>query len=429
MQTFILPYGKETISCSLPDQFQADHIEPAYISPAADPLAVVRAAIENPVDDIHLAEHLQAEGAINLSVAIAINDKTRPVPHHHLLPPLLDHLRSLGVPDSAVRLFIATGTHLPMPPEEFERVLPASIVERYTVLSHNIDDEANFTPLGVTARGSQVLVNRQFYESNLKIVTGNIEPHHFAGFSGGYKTAAIGLGGRSTINHNHAMLAEPESRIAEFDHNPLRQDIEEMGDQIGVQFALNVILNGDKKIVHAVAGSPRAVMKAGIPISQGVCQTAVSGERYDLVIASVGGAPKDINFYQSQKAITHASLFTRDGGVILLTAACPEGSGSQSYEQFMEGLSSPQAVFDKFRHTGFRVGPHKAFQVARDAARVHIVLLSQIPAGLVSRLLMTPARNMDEAMDASLRLLGASRHDPLRVAVLPRATNTIPVWQ
>jgi nickel-dependent lactate racemase len=316
-----------------------------------------------------------------------------------------------------------------MMPDEYERILPGDIIQRYSVISHNIDDEANFVSLGETTRRTPILVNRLFYQSSLKIVTGNIEPHHFAGFSGGYKTASIGLGGRTTINKNHVMLMDPDARIAEFGNNPLRQDIEEIGEHIGVHFALNVILNGDKKIVSAVSGSPRAVMSAGIPMSQGVCQTSVSGERYDLVIASVGGAPKDINFYQSQKALTHASLFTRDGGVILLAAACPEGSGSQSYEQFMVGLSSPLEVFKKFQEVGFKVGPHKAFQVARDAARVRIVLLSQIPADLVSRLLMTPAGTPQEAYQEALGLLGASSHDHLRVAVLPRATNTVPVWR
>jgi nickel-dependent lactate racemase len=192
-----------------------------------------------------------------------------------------------------------------------------------------------------------------------------------------------------------------------------------------VQFALNVVMNTDKQIVAAVSGSPRAVMQAGIPISQQVCQTKVEG-KYDLVIASVGGAPKDINFYQSEKAATHASLFTRDGGIIILVAACPEGSGSLGYEQFMDGLTSVQDVFDKFKRVGFRVGPHKAFQVARHLNRVQIVLLSQIDPALVTRLLMTPAHSMEDAVTKGTALLGVMPGQPLRAAVLPHATNTIP---
>jgi nickel-dependent lactate racemase len=141
----------------------------------------------------------------------------------------------------------------------------------------------------------------------------------------------------------------------------------------------------------------------------------------------VGGAPKDINFYQSQKALTHASLFTRDGGVIILAAECPEGSGSRSYEEFMEGISAPQAVFEKFRQVGFRVGPHKAFQVARDAARVTIILVSSIPDNLVSRLLMTPAANLDQAFILATQILSPTPNGQMKIAILPRATNTVPV--
>jgi lactate racemase len=431
MPPYQLSYGHEQVALNLPMPYSADWIEPPYFPPAPDPLEVVRQAIAHPVDGRPLSTYLPAR-----SVAIAINDKTRPVPHEHLLPPLLEALHAAGIPAEAVTFYIATGTHVPMPAEEFLRILPRDICDIYRIVSHDCDNEAGLVTLGTTRRGTIIRANRSFVEADLRIVVGNIEPHHFAGFSGGYKTAAIGLGARDTINRNHSMLVEPEARIAEFTHNPLRQDIEEMGDAIGVQFALNAILNGEKKIVRAVSGSPRAVMQAGIQISQSICQVSLgegghSGKenyyhRYDLVIASVGGAPKDINFYQSQKALSHASLFTRDGGVIILAAECPEGSGSRSYEDFMQGVTSPQEVFDKFRQMGFRVGPHKAFQVARDAARVKIILVSNIPAELVSHLLMTPAANLDEAFAIATRYLTAIPTEQMKIAILPRATNTVP---
>lgn len=428
MAIYQLPYGQSKLSVELPENCIVDWIEPAYISPAPDPRQVVEKALANPVDGKILTHYRGAH-----SVAIAINDKTRPVPHEHLLPPLLDALHRAGITDQAITFYIATGTHLPLAASEFERVLPSELIKRYAVVSHNCDEVDGLVYLATTTRGTPVWANRRFVASDLKIVVGNIEPHHFAGFSGGYKSAAIGLAGRETINHNHAMLVDPHARIAEFDQNPLRQDIEEIGEAMSVQFALNAVLNGEKKIVRAVSGHPKAVMQAGIPISQEICQVKMpqaegSARRYDLVIASVGGAPKDINFYQSQKALTHASLFTRDGGAIILAAECPEGSGSQSYEDFMEGIHQVDEVFDIFRQLGFRVGPHKAFQVARDAARVGIILVSSIPAEKVKSLLMTPASNLQDAFDQARQRLGAGSDDPLRIALLPRATNTIPVF-
>lgn len=421
MTLYSIPYGLNSLSFDLPTDLKVDWIEPAYVPPNPDPLQVVQQSIIQPVDN----RPLTAYGNIR-SVALAVNDKTRPVPHEYLLPPLLEQLRAIGVSDDAVRILIAMGTHLPMPESEFSKILPREIIDHYRISSHNCDDEENLVYLGETTRGTPILVNRQYMEVDLRIVVGNIEPHHFAGFSGGAKTAAIGLTGRKTINHNHALLVDPGAKIAVYDQNPLRQDIEEIGDAINVQFALNAILNGDKKIVQVVAGSPRQVMRAGIPISQSYCQIPNKGE-YDLVIASVGGAPKDINFYQSQKALSHASLFTRDGGVIVLVAACPEGSGSASFETFMTGLKTPQAVFEKFTREGFRVGPHKAFQVARDAARIHIILISEIPGEKVQDLLMTPASTMQEGILEALRRLAPNKVADLTAAILPRATNTIPV--
>lgn len=420
MPEFHLSYGQKKISLNLPEQCQVDWIEPAYTPPANQPLDVIKKALENPVDGKRLRDFQPARSAV-----IAINDKTRPVPNEYLLPPLLDELHSAGLGTKDIRFLIATGTHLPILADEFHRILPKEISNQYQVISHNCDREEGLLYRGQTSRGTEVWVNRLFVEADLRISVGNIEPHHFAGFSGGHKTAAIGLCGRKTINHNHAMLAEPESTIAEYKKNPLRQDIEEIGEMIGGQFALNAILNGDKQIVQAVSGSPLAVMRAGIPISRQICQTKVAGT-YDLVIASAGGAPKDINFYQAQKAITHASLYTRDGGVILLASACPEGTGSRAYEEFMIGLSSPEEVFAKFRLQGFRVGPHKAFQVARDAARVHILLLSEIPAGIVNGLLMTPVNSLSHGLETAFSLLSPTPIPDIRIAVLPRATNTIP---
>ena len=422
MPSHHLLYGHRQIPLPLPDGCQADWIEPGYTPPASNADAVVREAIAHPVDGANLRIFAGAK-----QVAIAINDKTRPVPHDVLLPPLLDALHAVGISPEAVTFYIATGTHLPMPPEEFRRVLPEEIVARYKVESHNCDDESNLVSLGMTQRGTPVFANRRFTESDLKIVVGNIEPHHFAGFSGGYKTASIGLGGRQTINANHIMLIEPGARIANFEGNPLREDLDEAGDLIGVDFALNAVLNNDLKIVHALFGAPRAVELAGIPLSRAVCQLPPSGKPpYDLVIASAGGMPKDINFYQAQKALTHASLFVREGGAIVLAAACLEGSGSASYEAFMQDVDSIPGVFEKTRRVGFRVGPHKALQVARLAEKANLIILSEMEPALVRKLLMTPAANMDEALACAMKKLAAARLEDLRIAVLPHATHTIP---
>ena len=417
MPVITVPYGRRTLSVMIPAEYPLEIIEPVRAPATADPQRAVKMALDNLLGNVSWSD---LEGV--RSVAIAINDKTRPVPHEHLLPPLLEKLEMLGVAPQAITLVIATGTHLPMTGEEFSKIIPRELVERYPVVCHDADDEDNLLPLGKTQRGTPILVNRLYMAADLRIVVGNIEPHQFQGFSGGVKSAAIGLAGRSTINYNHAMMVDPQARLGQYDANPARQDVDEIGRFIGIQLALNAVLNDQKEIVHVLAGAPQAVMEAGIPFAREICQVVVPG-RFDLVIASPGGHPKDINIYQSQKGLAHASLITRDGGAIILVAACPEGSGSHGYEQWVQHSQSHEEVLQRFQHEEFRVGPHKAFQIAREMTRLQVYLVSDMPRKEARKLLLNPVSSLGEALDQALQKLPANG----RIALMPYANATIPV--
>ena len=412
MPDYSVPYGKDSLTFHLPENVRVELVVPPETPSAANPPNAVESALA-------AIEWAQFEGVC--SAAIAINDKTRPVPHRYLLPPLLHHLESLNLPPEAVTLIIATGTHPPMRPDEFPQVVPPAILARYPVQSHDADDRENLLHRGTSSRGTPIWINRHFAESELRIVVGNIEPHQFQGFSGGVKSAAIGLAGRETVNHNHAMMTDPRSRLGHYVDNPARQDVEEIGQLIRVHIALNAILNDKKEIVQAIAGTPQAVMEAGIPFARKVCLVGVE-EPYDLTISSPGGHPKDINLYQAQKALAHASLVTKEGGTVILAAACPEGSGSQSYQTWVTKLGSHSQVMDRFQAEGFRVGPHKAFQIARDAMRARVFLVSDMDPDLVRSLLLEPADTLDAALAISLADLPAGG----RVGIMPRASSTIP---
>jgi nickel-dependent lactate racemase len=419
MTDYSLPYGRNHILFSFKPDQNVELIQPREIPGVTDPIQEVVHALRHPVDGGNLDQFKKSK-----TVAIAINDKTRPVPHHFLLPPLLAELQNIGFERENIRLIIATGTHKPMLNDEFSKIIPEDIVNLFTVISHDCDDISNLSIIGSSSKGTPIEVNKIFVESDLKIVVGNIEPHHFSGFSGGYKSAVIGLGSRRMINKNHAMLMDENAKIAEFDNNPLRQDIEEIGETINVNFALNTVLNSEKSIVKCFAGNPHAVIKSGIPLSREVCQTMVK-RKVDLVIASVGGAPKDINLYQSQKALSHASLLTKDGGVVILVAACPEGSGSKYYEDFMNGVRSPQQALEKFKQMEFRVGPHKAFQFSRELTRIRVILISEMNPDLVDKLLLEPAQNINIAIEKAEKYLPEN----YSIAIMPHATNTIPLFQ
>ena len=412
-----LPYGKGKLQFEILTDSQPYVIEPASSAASPMPAEAVRYALENPVGGFDIRAFKNAR-----SVAIAINDKTRPVPYQHMLPPLLDWLHDNGICRENIIFYIATGVHAPMLESEFASILPSEVLENFVVVSHNCDDRSLLLDIGYTHLSTPVFINRDFFLSDLKIVTGNIEPHHFMGFSGGTKSASIGLAGRQTINSNHAMLVNPLARIGEYSNNPMRQDVEEIGDMIGVHLAVNVILNGDKQIVAAYSGAPRPVMLAGIPMCRQVCQVKAP-QLFDIVIASPGGHPKDINFYQAQKALTNASQIVKEGGAIILAAACPEGSGSAAFEAFLTGVGSYSDVFKKFEQQGFSVGPHKAFQVAKIAERAQIILVSEMETELAKKLLVTPCKTIDAAFQMAMTQISQAPE----TAIFPRAINTIPL--
>ncbi|MCI0708893.1 MAG: nickel-dependent lactate racemase [Chloroflexi bacterium] len=301
-------------------------------------------------------------------------------------------------------------------------VLPESILIRCPVICHDADDEANLVYLGKTERQTPIYVNKHYLSADLKLVVGNIEPHQFMGFSGGVKSAAIGLAGKATINHNHALMLEDGSQMGHYADNPARQDVEEIGALIGIDYALNVVLNAQKHIVNVLAGDPVEVMWAGIPQVRQIFEVAVD-KPFDILITSPGGHPKDINLYQAQKALAHAARVTKSGGTIILVAACPEGTGSKTYESWVTQMESHQAVLEKFAQDEFRLGRHKAFQISRDAVNRRVLLVSEMSPEFVRRLLLTPVASLQDGLAQALTDLPPTT----RIGVMPAANATIPV--
>jgi lactate racemase len=421
MQTYTLPFGRETIRLNLETAARITPVLPAPVEVAPDPVAAIATALANPLGDRTLSDLLRRRSGKTPTAAIAINDKTRPVPHDLLLPPLLRALEALGLPPHAITLIIAAGTHIPTRPEDFGGVVPSEILTRYPVVSHDCD-AADLVTLGSTSRGTPIRMNRRYMEADLRIAVGNVEPHHFAGYSGGVKSAAIGLAGRATIAANHSLLLDPRAVLAVYGENPLRQDIEELGHAAGIDFVLNIVLNDRREVVSAFAGDPRAVMAAAIPEVRRIYEVEVP-EPFDVMITCPGGYPKDINLYQAHKSVSCANRVTREGGVIILVAACEDGAGSQGYENFMaRGFPSHEAVMEQFVQEPFQIGPHKAFIFARDAVRLsRIWIVSEMQPERIRRLLLTPG-TLEEAVESAVAPLPATA----RVGIMPYANATIP---
>ena len=412
-----VPYAKTTITAEIPDRFTIEQVTPKDHAPADDPTAVVKRAIYNPIGDVKPPQKGQ-------TVAIAINDKTRPVPHEHLLPPLLEGIHHAGIPDSDIVFIIATGTHPVMPPSEYLWILPEWIVERYRIVCHNAYDDGSLSYVGETSRGTTVNINTEYMQADYRIVVGNVEPHQFQGYSGGVKSAAIGLAGKKTINHNHTMMRHPWAKLGEYENNPARQDVEDIGKLIGIDFAVNAILNRDKQIIATCAGDPLKIMDHARSQVDAIYQVDVSAP-FDVMIVSPGGYPKDINVYQTQKGMAHAAMVMKEGGTLILCAACQEGTGSQAYESWVTDpqINSHDDVFKRFKEEGFEVGPHKAFQVSRDASRMTVMLVSDLDDDFVRQLLLHPMPDLQTAINKATQDLP----DSARIGMMPSANATIPL--
>jgi len=358
------------------------------------------------------------------TVGIGINDLSRPIPHHILLPSLLEFLTELGVNRENITLYIATGTHKPVTKDLFPLIVDEEIIKNYRIVSHDCDERPNLVKIGTTTRNTPVFVNKSYYECDLKIVVGNIESHHFMGFSGGYKTASIGLTSRETITYNHNLLSDPAAKMGLFSSNPMRQEVEEIGCMIGVDLALNVVISSDKKILACFWGPPDEVIFKGIKYIRDYIQLDL-GEilhQFDLVIASTGGFPKDINFYQSQKALTHACLFAKPGGKIILAAECRDSFGSDKFERFISSRTTIEDVINDFQSMDFEIGPHKAYQLAKQEQEHDIYLVSSMDPKDVECLKLKHRPDIQSVIDEVL----LNAPEDTRIAILPYATHTMP---
>lgn len=418
MRNIKLPYHTSEVACSDARINSCRLVEPPSPAPLKDPGARLHAILK---EHLHiLVDNPYLSGK---TIAIAISDDTRPIPYEILLPPVINILLNDGVNIPNIRLFIASGTHKPMEQSQIGKMLPIPEIAGIEIVRHDCDNRECLINLGKTPYGTDVWINKEYYQSDFKVVIGNIEPHHFMGYSGGVKTAAIGLAGRSTIEQNHAMLGQERTLPGYYHDNPMRQDVEAIGDFIGIDLAINTVMTPDFKIIDVIVDTPRKVMLAGIEICKQSMQMA-GREQFDLVIASAGGYPKDINLYQAQKAITHALLFCKPGGVVILAAACSQGIGSDRLEDFMRGISNRDEAIKLFRSLGFQIGPHKAYQLALQSKYAKIILISNLSADTTRNYFMEPADDLDKAVSMALEHLPPNHS----IAVLPHATHTIPYW-
>ena len=375
--------------------------------------AEVRRALAEPIGSPALKDIVKT----GEKIAIITSDITRPCPSYVMMPPLLDELYEAGIKPEDITLVFALGSHRKH--TDAERLTLAG-QRAYNEINCVDGDPATAVHMGVTQRGTPVDIVEVVAKADRRICLGNIEYHYFAGYSGGAKAIMPGVSTRAAIQSNHRMMVDPLACAGNITTNPLRADIEEAADICGVDFILNVVLDEHKKIIKAVAGDVTAAHRAGCKFLDSLYEKKIP-ERADIVIVSQGGAPKDLNLYQTQKALDNAKHAVKKGGIIILVGACQEGLGERVFEDWILRAKKPADLIEWVR-TDFKLGGHKAAAIAMVLENADIYLVSKMDPELVRKSFLTPYDSVQEAYDAATRKLGADAS----VIVMPYGGSTLP---
>lgn len=408
-----LKYGKGDLSLEIPDSRLAGIVLPMAEEPAGHGGEIVRQALDNPVSAKRLGE-IVGPGD---SVAIVTSDITRPCPSRIMLPPVLEQLSAAGIARDHVTIVFALGSHRKHSKEEMVQLVGEEIFDSYRCIDH---DTGDCVSLGRTRRGTPVQVFRPVAEADRRICLGNIEYHYFAGYSGGVKAIFPGVSTQGAIQANHAMMLSEEAKAGKLEGNPVREDLEEILEMLGVDFILNVVLDPGKNILKAVAGHPIDAHREGCRFLDRHYRVFLEAPA-DIVIVSAGGYPKDINVYQAQKALDNAMHAVRPGGIVVWVASCREGLGSAVFERWIMEATCPQDLLDRVK-AHFELGGHKAAAIAMALRKASIFLVSDLEPLLAKRFFVESFDSLEAAVGEAFRRLGGNS----TALVIPYGSSTLP---
>jgi nickel-dependent lactate racemase len=424
-----VPYGKETLSFSLPPGMQVSQAFPKPVSPLSDEKSAVEKALANPVGTPPLQKLAQPGNR----VCIVFTDITRSCPDELLVPPILSELKSAGITDDGITLLCGIGMHRPSTREEKIAKLGAEIVSRYRVIDNEPQNSAALVDLGTTASGVPVSQHRAVVEADLVIATGIVEPHQYAGYSGGRKTLAVGAAGEALIAHTHgpAFIDHPRTRLGRIEGNPFHEAITEAARRAGLRFIVNVVLDDDKRVLRVMAGDPEQAFQDLVAFARSVYEVPIP-RQYDIAIGGVG-FPKDSNLYQASRAPSYLffapTCVIRPGGYFIIPARCEEGAGSgvgeQRFLSAMRDTPDVQSILDDARKNGYPPGQQRAFVMAKVLEKSKVIIVGSECPDIVAACKMIPAATMDEAIRIAAKDTGVS----CDVLIVPHAMLTLPVVQ
>lgn len=420
-QRLVVPCGLQEVSLTIPDGVPTELVEARELPPVPDVALAIRDALAHPIGSPNLAELVRP----GQKVALIVTDLTRKLPEDLILPALLDELRAGGVREQDVTAVVATGTHRPNTLEELAEKFGRELVDRIRFVNHRAFDSSTLKDLGRSRNGIPLVVNREVAEADVRISTGVIETHLFAGYSGGVKSVAVGVAGAETIAATHNWAMVKETRLGVTEGNRFRDFLTEAAQAVGLDFIVNVVQTGRKEVVRVVAGDPVAAWQEGVKTARSMYEVPLRAPA-DLVVTGVT-YPKSRDLYQAARA-ANTSVFgpqpvVKAGGAILLPAPCEDGFGHPGYVEWMSRCSGPEEIIAQAEEQGFAPGDQKALILAWILKQAKLVVTDcRIPAAELRRIHLNSAPTLQEAFDREL-----ARRPEARVAVIPDALLTLPV--
>jgi nickel-dependent lactate racemase len=411
MPTIEFPYGKETLPFTIPEsRFKGELLSSMHHYRANKSQEdLVRDALANPIGTPRLS--VMAEG--RKRVVLLASDHTRPVPSRIIVPQMLSEIRG-GSPDADITILIATGCHRDTTREELEAKFGHALMRDERVVLHNCDSP-EMAYLGKLPSGGGLVVNRLAMEADLLVAEGFIEPHFFAGFSGGRKSVLPGIAGRKTVvyNHNAEFIAHPRARTGILDGNPIHIDMLYAARTARLAFICNVVINSKKEVIYASAGDCDLAHRDGAAFLSDKCRVEAgpADRKADIAIVTNGGYPLDQNIYQAVKGMTAAEAAVRKGGVIIMLAKSNDGHGAPEFYRTFAEEKNLDRMLDTFMKTpreSTRVDQWQSQIFARVLKHAALIYISDAPDEMVRDLHMTPAHSIDEAVKTAERMLGTS---------------------
>jgi len=418
MKTILLPYGKEKIPITIPQRNLLKICLLKDVHGVEDNLKAIKEAIESPIGSPTIPQIARGKR----TAVVICTDTTRPTPDKLLIPPILDELNKGGISDKNIKVIIARGQHRKMNEEEVKEKVGLDVYKRVNISQHDPDN--NLFYLGKSKRGNELWVNKDVAQADVKISTGNIVPHRYAGYGGGAKSILPGISSRGTIGYNHLYVETGEAALGKTKGNPVREEMEEAAKMIGLDMIVNTVMNVKNEIVKVIAGDPAMAYQAGVRVCNDIYGVKIA-EKADIILAS--SYPMDINFHQASKTLEAIGHIIKEKSTIIMLSPCYEGIGGKDFVDFLKEKTPEDIIKNIKAHPEKNVvSGIISYLITKCKEKAKIYLISEgIEDKDIIEMGMLPAKSAQTVLNDVLK----NYRDDAKVLVLPTASVTLPLLE